>query len=237
MSEKREKEDQGGRFEECVNKMCANKKYTRRDVLQQFGGYCLLPDCRYQKALILYGPGSTGKSTALSGFEAVIGKDNILYLDMADLGKRFALANLERKFLLIMRNMDTKSEEDLAIFKGLIAGDMVTGERKYKKPFQFRPRAKIIIETNGIPLWPSGSHAGFRDRFIVLKFERQFNQQEADPTLPEKLAEEKDGIFTWMIAGQKELLANGYFVLPRHVKISTNAFVDAIIDKSLAAKK
>lgn len=175
------------------------------DILQQFGGYCLLPDCRYQKALILYGPGSTGKSTALSGFEAVIGKDNILYLNMADLGKRFTLAQLERKFLLIMRNMDTRSEEDLAIFKGLIAGNMVTAEQKYKEPFQFCPRAKIIVEASDIPQWPSGSHTGFRDRFIVLKFKRQFSQHEADPSLLEKFAEEKDGIFNWMIAGQKEL--------------------------------
>lgn len=236
MNKEKGQEDQGGRFAECVEKMCENKIYTKSEVLQQFGGYCLMDDCRYQQALILYGPGATGKSTVLAGFEAVIGRDNISYLNMADLGKRFSLAELQHKRLNIMRNMDTTSKDNFAIFKRLLSGELITAERKYEKPFQFRPIAKFIIELNDIPRWPKqigDALIGLRQRLIVLKFERQFSQHEADPTLPEKFVEEAPGILNWMIAGQKELLANGSFILPAAVKHDTQTFIESLIDKSL----
>jgi putative DNA primase/helicase len=56
---------------------------------QEFFGYCLSRETRYEKALLLVGPGADGKSTALNVLQALVGKTTAL---------RWILCPLEMSF-------------------------------------------------------------------------------------------------------------------------------------------
>ena len=70
------------------------------DVLTEYAGYCLTPDIRMQKALMLYGNGSNGKSVIINLLKIMFGKDyasgeTLQYLET----KPYRVANLYGKRL------------------------------------------------------------------------------------------------------------------------------------------
>jgi len=53
-----------------------DKNLWKLETLQEFFGYCLLKDIRFQKALMLIGKEGTGKSTLLAVIQTILGEDN-----------------------------------------------------------------------------------------------------------------------------------------------------------------
>ena len=66
-------------------------------VLQEWFGYCLVPDTRQQKILMLVGPGRSGKGTIARLLRKLIGQKNAVGPTMASFGKRFGLSQLLNK--------------------------------------------------------------------------------------------------------------------------------------------
>ncbi|MBD3296505.1 MAG: DNA primase, partial [Candidatus Omnitrophica bacterium] len=81
-----------------------------------------------------------------------------------------------------------------------------------KKPFKFRPFCKLLFAMNNMPRIDDKTSALFR-RLIILRFERQFKEEEQDRELSYKLEEELDGIFLWSLEGLSRLRARGRFEL------------------------
>jgi P4 family phage/plasmid primase-like protien len=193
-------------------------------VLQQFSGYCLLQDCRYQCALFLYGTGANGKSTVLNTLEAMVGRENTATLTISDLGQRFQLQFLEGKLINIATETNTKDPTSTEQFKQAVGGDPMRCERKYGDPYSFRPFAKFLIAMNEPPIIPDKSF-GFSRRIIVLNFSRRFREDEMDRQLGDKLAAEKDGIFTWAIEGLYFILGTKGFNLTSRVTEDTKNLI------------
>ena len=70
-------------------------KEKSRMFLQEYIGYCLIPDTSYQKAVILHGTGSNGKSTFLNVINELFGESNLSNIPMHRLSNRFETANLQ----------------------------------------------------------------------------------------------------------------------------------------------
>ena len=69
------------------------------DFLQEFAGYALTTDTRFEIAVWLYGPAGSGKSTVLTGLQTMLG-ERAGILGLADIERSsFALANLPGKTL------------------------------------------------------------------------------------------------------------------------------------------
>jgi len=196
-------------------------------MLQQFFGYCLLPDCRFQKAMFLHGAGANGKSVSLETLINVIGRDNTSSLTITDLSQRFKTQFLQDKLINIATETNTRDPISSEIFKAAIRGDAITAEKKYGEPYLFNPKAKWLVAMNEPPTIPDKTY-GFKRGIIVLEFKRRFVGDEIDPYLSEKLAKEKDGIFMWALFGLEDLLQNNGFDVPEVVKTESDEFMKTL---------
>jgi P4 family phage/plasmid primase-like protien len=206
----------------------ATKKYGelgKADVLQQFFGYCLLPDCRYQKAMFMRGFGANGKSVVLNALISVIGKENTSALSIDDLNQRFMPQFLDGKMINATSRDIMRSGTAFEKFEYAVRGDALTAERKYGGVWVFNPTAKWLIAMNEIPDLPYISYTFIARNVIVLEFRRRFHQSEIDPRLSDKLDEERDGILTWAVHGLEKLLRHKGFEIPEMVKEEIAGFM------------
>jgi len=169
-----------------------------KEVLK-FWAYVLLKDCRYEKALMLLGGGSNGKSVLINLFEEAVGKDNCCNLSLHELEEdRFARARLFGKTLNTYADNKSQRLKETGNLKTTISGDTVEGQEKFKPRFKFRSRAKLIISTNNPPQTDDRTHAFYR-RWLIVMFERTFvptddknEPNRIDPDLITKLTTQEE---------------------------------------------
>lgn len=205
-----------------------DKDYAKIGLLQQFFGYCLLRDARYQKALFLYGTGANGKSTVLDVLEHMLGEENTSALSLSDLAQKFRPSFLEHKLVNLSSETSRNDPVESDMLKKVIDGSMLTTEHKFGQPYQFRSYAKWIVAMNEAAIIPDKSYALER-RILALYFNRRF---EADEII-ERYAQiylfpEIDGIFKWAVDGLRALLKNRGFILGSKVKEDTSSLMDSI---------
>jgi len=171
--------------------------------LQEWSGYCLLPMVKgtLQKSLFFIGEGANGKSVFLETLAAVL--DNVSHLELSELFDRFKIAELEGKLANICTDVETSKVMD-ARFKKIVAGEPQSAERKFKKPFEFKPFAKILFSANEFIPTKDRTH-GFYRRFDILRFNRMFKSEEQKPELLQELTKEVAGIFNWALEGLERL--------------------------------
>lgn len=197
------------------------------DLLQIAVGYSLLGDQTHHLLFLLYGPqGRNGKSLLVSIFGEVLGeyastappgllrekKGESHPTELADLhGKRFVAA------------VETSRGEKLneALVKQLTGGDSIKARRMREDYWEFRPTHHLWIATNDLPradasdraLWARLRAIPFRRRFLKPGddgFDESAEICRADDTLADRiLAQEKEGVFAWMVEGCRRYLEAG----------------------------
>ncbi len=193
-------------------------------VLQQFGGYLLLPTCKYERAAFLVGPGANGKSTVINTFISVLGKENTVEMSLDDLARSFNVPYLQDKLLVTCAEMTTREPTALSILKKCISGDPVAGEWKYKQRIEFWPTAKFIFALNEVPTIVDKSY-GFARKILIIKFDQRFDTEKQDVDLFDKLREERNGIFLWMLQGACDLIRNRRFAERGIVRDEKDSFL------------
>jgi P4 family phage/plasmid primase-like protien len=200
-------------------------------LLQEFLGYCLMATPKFEKALILYGPGGTGKSTLIKVIVALVGDENCAALSLDDLDDRFRTAELKDKSVNVCTEFNPNRTINEAKFKSYVSGDPVIGERKFQHPTTYRPFAKFIISANALPKVTDETNAFFR-RCMVLKFVQKYSMTpdleagefQADPDLEAKLETEMSGILNWALEGRKRLFERSRFEIPESVQANVDEF-------------
>ncbi len=177
-----------------------------QQVLLQYLGYCMIPTTRFEKALMLIGDGANGKSTLLKLVIAMLGQENISTLSLFDLSHRFRLAEIVGKLVNIYTDLPSKKLEDSSVFKAILSGDPITGERKYAHPFTFKPYTRLLFSTNKLPTTIDISPAFFR-RWLIIEFPHTFDEKKRDTGLFTKLSkpEELEGLAQLAIQGLRML--------------------------------
>lgn len=190
-----------------------------RSLVQEYVGYTLMPDTRFQKAQMWLGIGANGKGTlaqiiaALHEKVCAVGLDNL---------QGFALAGLLGASLVYADETPLRIEEQR--LKTLISGDLIQIDRKYRDPLSLRPSAKWIVSANQIPAI-SDQSVGFWRRWHVVPFPIHIPDTEQRPTLArEIIATELSGVLNWALEGLGRLLARGKFPpLPAEVQAAVDA--------------
>lgn len=191
-----------------------------RLLLQEHGGYCLLKDNRFQKALMLTGKKQNGKGTFLRTLRAMLGgKPNVSALPLqilSDSNYRFYASHLYGKMANICDDLPARKLKETDMFKKIVAGDTTTGEFKFRPPFDFEPYAKLLYSANQLPELPKDVEA-FLVRWNMVEFPNSFlpGDPKRDPQLIEKLTtpEELSGVLNWCLEGLQRLLEqNGFTV-------------------------
>lgn len=175
-------------------------------------GYLMYSGNPLHKAVMLTGGGRNGKGTFLRVVERVLHRRNFTSVSLADLVEnRFMAAQLFGRLANIAGDIDAKFIENTAKFKAITGGDVIPGEHKFKRPFDFVPWAVPVFSANKIP--PSAdTTVGYLSRWLVVPFPHCFEGRE-DRTLDLRLQvpSELRGIAAKGAAALPRLLDRGDF--------------------------
>jgi putative DNA primase/helicase len=186
------------------------------NTLQEWFGYCLLPDTRQQKILFIIGPKRSGKGTICRILRAMVGLQNTASPTLAGLGTNFGLWPLVGKTLATISDARLSGRNDVAqITERLLSisgEDAQTIDRKNLSPITTTLTVRFVILTNELPRLndPSGALAG---RMILLRQGLSWYGKE-DTELTGRLLAELPGILLWALEGWKRLRARGRFIQP-----------------------
>ena len=160
----------------------------RRMAAIELAGYCLLGhQPKLQKAFMLEGVGANGKSTFMKWITAMLGKENVSSQSLHDLGnKDFSASQLYGKLANMYDDLDAKALRNTGVFKSLTTGDSIDAQYKYQDPFSFENEATLVFSCNELP--KSFDHSyGYYRRWSVITFSEQFDGEEADRDILDKL--------------------------------------------------
>jgi len=182
---------------------------NREDVITalEIIGYCLYKTAEYEKAVMLVGSGSNGKSVFLKLIEAFVSSQNTSHIALQDLDRdRFAVAGLYCKMVNTFADLKKVKLTSTGHFKMLVSGDRIRGQNKFKDPFDFNNYAKLIFSANEIPESEDQTHAYYR-RWLILEFEKVFDDENKDTKLTQKLTtpEELSGLLNLALIALKKL--------------------------------
>jgi putative DNA primase/helicase len=137
-------------------------------------GYCLYPRYPLNKAFMLVGDGSNGKSTYLRLLKEILGAHNIVGLSLQDLcNYRFAASELYHKLANIYEDIPAKPIGYTGPFKILTGEDWFSAPRKFKTSIFMCNYAKLIFSANELPQVSDQTYAFWR-RWIVIEFPNKF---------------------------------------------------------------
>lgn len=212
--------------DKMLNNLTCNNSNLRK-LIEEMLGYFLLGDCRYQKAFILLGQGSNGKSAFLKLIENWLGKNNISELSLSQLNEKFKTAELVGKIANIGDDIDKSMLKDTSVFKKLVTGDGVTVERKNKDAFNFSNIAKMVFSANALP--PSSDKSnGFFRRIVIIPFNAVFNSKnpDFDPNIEDKINTEnaRSYLLNLALQGINRLQKNKGFIIPEEVRTVVNTY-------------
>ena len=179
----------------------------KKTFLQEYFGYVISRATNYHKALVLYGDGGNGKSVILDVMAALV--PNVSHLEWSEFGEQRGLERIAESWLNVSSEINYKETSATTGIKKAIAQEVMTGNPKYKKPFDFTCKAKLCFATNGLPMVDDSSNGVFR-RLIVLTLNNSFIGKE-DWALTGKLLEEIPGVFNWALRGLKRLKEQNKF--------------------------
>lgn len=138
-------------------------------------GYCLYPKYTFNKAIMLVGDGSNGKSTYLRLLKEILGKENIVSIPLKDLAEsRFSGAELFGKLANIYADLPKTAITNTGQFKVLTGEDWVSADRKFRDRVNFENYAKLIFSCNELPHVSDMTPAFWR-RWLVIKFPNKFS--------------------------------------------------------------
>jgi putative DNA primase/helicase len=191
------------------------------DLFEEMIGAGLIKHSRYQKAFMLYGSGSNGKSTVLDTIKTFIGASNYTAIPLEKVTERFNLAELENKLFNIGDDVDNVTLKDTGTLKKIFSGNALSVERKGENPYTIEPYATHIYSCNTIPRSFDKSD-GFYRRWIFIPFNAKFSSADPDydPLIEDKITTETalSYLLNRAIRGAQRLIKRGRFTEPESVK-------------------
>lgn len=197
------------------------------NLFEEMVGYTLLKHARYQKAFMLYGSGSNGKSTILNLIKTFLGPNNYSSIALEKVTERFNVAELENMLANIGEDIDNVAMKDTGTLKKVFAGNSLQVELKGERPYKIAPYATHIYACNNIPRSFDKSD-GFYRRWIFIPFNAKFSSADPDydPLIEDKIT--TDIALSYLlnigIRGVNRLMKNGRFTEPASVVEALEAY-------------
>jgi P4 family phage/plasmid primase-like protien len=175
-----------------------------RELLLDVLATSLIPDSRYEAALVLQGEAGTGKSTIMAPIFSIFGA-TCSSLSMVDLchPNGYKLAMLHNKLINLATELNTLEVDDTGLFKQLVSGEQFTARPIYGKPFEMCSTATLVFLANSLPRFKHGTDAEAR-RLRFVKFSNKVRNP--DVTLKDRVALEAEGVFAELVRRAHELL-------------------------------
>lgn len=212
--------------DKTLNKVACQDKQIRA-LLEEVIGYTFYRRNELRKAFILTGEKANGKSTFIDMIANLLGHENIVGLDLNELGDRFKTAELFGKLANLGDDIGDDFISNPAVFKKVVSGDIVNAERKGQNPFDFANYAKMIFSANEIPRIKDKTGAVL-DRLIIVPFNAKFSKTDPDfdPYIKDKLRSEEvmEYLINIGIEGLRRVLSNKGFTVSNSIKESIDDY-------------
>ena len=168
-------------------------------MLDAMGAAIVDPSVTSQKALMLMGPGGSGKSTMLRLFSAVFPDTAVSAVTMHQLAdNKYAAAELYGAAINVAADLSSEHITDVSLFKQVTGEDKITADRKYGNMFSFTNTSTFAFSANNPPTISEGD--AFERRMVPAAFPKSFKGAE-DETIEQGLLEELPGIVNrWLAA-------------------------------------
>jgi putative DNA primase/helicase len=198
--------------------------------LQEFFGYVLTPDTRFQKIGLLIGPKRSGKGVTGRILRRLVGDRNTCSPTLASFGDQFGKQVLIGKTLALISDariggrIDTASVAETLL--GISGEDPQTVQRKFLPDWNGKLSSRFLLLANELPRIGDVSGA-LASRFVILVLKRSFYGHE-DLGLYDRLVTELPSILNWALEGRDRLYARGWFVQPQ----SAQELIEELADLS-----
>jgi putative DNA primase/helicase len=205
------------RFDRFVHEVLPDPDVRR--LVQQYVGYTLIGDTRYQVGQWWIGAGSNGKGVLALLVSALHRKTAAVSLDdLHGFGLESALA------ASLITVDETPPQIDEQRLKTLISGDEIVINRKFMRAVTARFRAKWLVRGNLPPALRDHSNGAWR-RWHIIPFTAEFGPGQQEPGLADYMIQhELAGILRWALDGLVMLLkAGGFKDTPEAVQQATRA--------------
>ena len=217
-------------WEKTVNEIMQGDS-SKIEYLQKMSGRFLTGDTSEEEFYIFFGATTrNGKSTItelllylLGDYATTISPESLAIKvnkdsrtaspDIAKLaGTRFVVASEPPRRMLF----------DSSLVTTLTGRDTVSARFLHENEFQFKPKFKLILNSNYLPVI-SDKTVFSSNRVKVVPFERHFTEKEQNKHLKEQLQQEIDGILNWCIQGLSLYRKEG-LEPPTAVQIATHEY-------------
>ena len=120
------------------------------------------------------------------------------------------LASLKGRRFVTMAESNQYGKLDEEAIKQFTGGEEITARHLHEKPITFRPQFTLWLSCNDLPSVTDKSLFA-SERIRVIEFNRHFTQEEQDKNLKNEFQEMEamQGIFSWLLAGYYDYLADG----------------------------
>lgn len=184
------------------------------EFLAEFAGACLLGVASsFQKAVVLFGDGGTGKSVVVRVLTGIMPEGSTASIAPHAWAREYSRARFVGVRLNSVSEMPATELMDSESVKAIISGDGVEAREPYGKPFDLFSTAGHLFAANELPPVRDMS-MGFWRRFVTITHDNR--PEVMVPGLAELLlAREGAGIVAWAVAGGRRALARKAYALPK----------------------
>jgi len=182
-----------------------NGDETKKKKLYQLFGYVIMPDLIDEKAGVLVGSGSNGKTIVIELMKELLGHMGNAYTNksLQDLqGSRFSTNMLFGKVANFDDDMPSKKLEQTGLFKKLTGGTDQGAEIKFGSQYNFKPYASMIFAANYLPKTDDQSN-GFYRRWYMVHLPVDFVDNPADEDPLQKQKRQKDDLLAELTSARE----------------------------------
>jgi P4 family phage/plasmid primase-like protien len=201
-------------FDAAVLEIFSNSS-DPQDMFRHFmelASYISQPWRKLAVIILLHGGGSNGKTSLLGIIRRILGENTVMSGRLGDIEKNdFKIGDLDGKLMVLDDDVDGGTCIPDGFLKKISEEKPLTGQHKFKPPFEFICRAVPVMLANDYPATRDLSY-GLRRRLMVIPFNRTFEPHEIKSDLFEKIWEqEAQGILNHIIRSFGVLKARGRF--------------------------
>lgn len=183
-------------------------------VIQEYLGYCLVPNTLAQTAMFIIGDGGEGKSRITVLMEHIIGENSLVIGKFAGLQEKFSLVSLDKQMMFIDDDISLEALDDTSNFKKIVTAETAMEvEPKGKPKYKTRLYSRILCCGNGAIQSKFDRSDGFYRRLLLCKV-KPVHYDKPDRTLSDQLDEEIPGIINWLLEGLCRVVKNGFIIEP-----------------------
>lgn len=202
---------QAPRFENLLVESLPEKE--ARMLLLEFIAYIFCRNLKLEKCMILIGKGATGKSTIFEIITALVGPDNVSFLNLETLcnPNGYGIAHVAGKKLNYSSEISGKNLGSYDLFKQLCSKEPIQAREPFKTWFTVYEIPTLIFNANNMPSNLEATSALYR-RLICMPFDQVVPIEKRQPDLAKEIImSEMSGILNLVIEAMRRLITNQRF--------------------------